>query len=239
MDIFKIILNLILPSRCAFCRRIINDGDVCQECWQKIYWISRQSSCDICGAPMRYKLHHLCDHCRIERPIFDKSISVYVYDDFAKLPILRLKHNDEISMAKTFAKWIYRIAKDEILSSDIIIPVPIHVKKLRKRMYNQSYLIAKELSKLSKISSNPLILQKPINTMAQEGLSQEMRLKNVIGSFAIEAKYAQAISGKNVILIDDVITTGSTAQECTKVLKQHGAKRVILLTVAKTLLKYN
>lgn len=211
-------------------------GDVCHECWRKIYWISRHSSCEICGAPMQYKLHKICDQCMLDPPIYDKAISVYKYDDFSKRPILSLKNHDATYLSKVFAKWIYRLAKDEICSSDIIIPVPIHVKKLQKRMYNQSYLIARDLQKLSKVPVNAFVLEKSKNTLPQEGLTREMRLKNVVESFSINDKIKQIVNGNSVILVDDVITTGATANECSRILKENGAKSVILLTIAKTLL---
>jgi ComF family protein len=147
--------------------------------------------------------------------------------------LLKFKHGDATYMARQLAAWIYRAAETEIKKSDIIIPVPIHFLKRIKRKYNQSELLAMELSKLSGVLYEPRILRKIKSTVQQEGLSRKKRLKNVKGSFGVQAAYSHLLEGKKVILADDVMTTGATANECSKVLKKHGATEVTVLTVAR------
>jgi ComF family protein len=118
-------------------------------------------------------------------------------------------------------------------NADMILPVPIHFMKRIKRKYNQSELLAMELTKLSGIPYEPRILKKIKPTPQQEGLSRGIRLKNVRGSFGADEKYSDLLRGKKIILADDVLTTGATANECAKVLKKYGAAEVTVLTVAR------
>ena len=150
--------------------------------------------------------------------------------------ILHFKNYDCTYMANQFAKWLYRSAEKELTNTDIIIPVPITTLRRITRKYNQSELLAMSISELSHIKYEPRILIKSKSTKSQEGLTRLSRQKNLIGSFSVNSKFADLLKDKNVALVDDVITTGSTANECAKVLKKYGAKNVIVLTIAHTVL---
>lgn len=228
IDLQKI-LQIFCPARCIFCG---NYGEeICTQCWNKVYWFSNAHCCDICGAPMQYKLDCVCKNCTIKRPIFDKAISIFEYTEFSKFPILRLKNNDATYLVDIFARLITRSLKSIVTGNEIIIPIPLHRKKLMKRRYNQSALLAKKIAKLLNMKYRPLLLEKITNTLPQEGLNRDARLRNVVGSFNIHKR----IDNVSIILIDDVMTTGATADECSKILKQNGAKRVTVATIAKVL----
>ena len=122
-------------------------------------------------------------------------------------------------------------AGEEILSSaDMLIPVPMTLLKRLKRKYNQAELLAMEISKHAKILYQPELLYKSKNTSPQESLTKKQREKNLKNVFSIKEEYA--VQGKNIVLIDDVMTTGSTLNECAKILKIHGAKTVCAITIA-------
>jgi ComF family protein len=151
--------------------------------------------------------------------------------------IIRFKHGDSTRFCRQLATWTYRAGEEAIRNADLVVPVPIHFLKRLKRKYNQSELLAREIAKLAGVAYEPRILRKKKRTPQQEGLSRNARLKNVGGSFGVSEKYADLTRGRTIVLVDDVTTTGATANECAKVLKKNGAEKVILLTVARVDLK--
>jgi ComF family protein len=146
---------------------------------------------------------------------------------------LKFKHGDATHICRQLVVWLWRVSQDTINGYDIIVPVPIHFLKRLKRKYNQSELLAQKLGIISGIPYEPRILRKEKQTPQQEGLSRNARLKNIRGSFGINLQYVHLLRDKNVILVDDVLTTGATANECSLNLKKHGAKKVIVLTIAR------
>jgi ComF family protein len=224
--------DICFPITCCNCRKIVDSEGLCLECWKKIKWID-DPKCKICGAPFEINIDALCPRCIKKKPHFDKAISVFEYDDFSKSIVLKFKHGDATYIGRQLATWLWRVSKDIVDDSSIIIPVPIHFFKRLKRKYNQSELLAQRLGMLGGILYEPRILRKEKNTPQQEGLSKNTRMKNINGSFGVDPKFSYLLSGKNVILVDDVLTTGATANECSKILKRHGAKKVFVLTVAR------
>jgi ComF family protein len=172
--------------------------------------------------------------CR--KPSFDQAISVFEYNDFSRGMILRFKHQDATHLSDQFAGWMYRAAEQLMESMDLLIPVPIHFRRLLERKYNQSELLARDLQRLSGLIYEPRILIKSKPTPRQEGLTRKRREKNITGSFDVDKKYQPLLAGKNVLLVDDVFTTGSTVDECSSILKKHGASSVVVLTLAKVVL---
>jgi ComF family protein len=226
--------DLFFPLRCDLCGNFTDTNGLCPPCWSKITWIS-DPKCQICGTPFDTNINLICANCLQKRPHFDRAVSVFEYNEFSKGIIIKFKHCDAIRMANPAASWIYRAAETEINAADMIIPVPIHLFKRLKRKYNQSELLAREISKISGILYEPRILRKIKHTRQQEGLSANARKRNLVGSFGVDEAYVGLLQDKNIILADDVFTTGSTLNECAKILKKHGAKTVICVTMAKTL----
>ncbi|MBR1735050.1 MAG: ComF family protein [Alphaproteobacteria bacterium] len=232
IDFFK---NLLFSSKCACCNRLVDNQGLCADCWSKINWIS-EPKCRICGAPFVFEVDQICAACLANKPYFDKAVSVFVYNERSKSMILKFKHQDATYMYEYLANLMYKTAVNEISQSDVIVPVPVSFIKRLKRKYNQSELLACELRRLSNIAYEPRVLKKIKQTMPQEGLSGKARRKNVIGSFGIDKKFENSIADKNVLLIDDVFTTGATVNECAKVLKEHKAKTVKVITLARVIL---
>ncbi|MDR0631747.1 MAG: ComF family protein [Holosporaceae bacterium] len=224
--------NICFPITCYNCGKIVDSEGLCQECWKKIRWIG-DPKCKICGVPFEIDACALCPNCLRKKPHFDRAVSVFEYDSFSKIMILKFKHGDKTHICRQLSTWMYRVAQDAIKNADVIIPVPIHFLKRLKRKYNQSELLARELGKLSGIPYEPRILQKEKPTPQQEGLSRNMRLKNINGSFGVDSRYFSTLFKKTVVLVDDVLTTGATINECSKILKKHGAEKVIVLTIAR------
>lgn len=227
------ILDIIFPRRCVFCGDLIDSADVCTECWKKVFWIS-EPFCDICGKPLDYSSQVSCHSCLSSKFFFDKARAVFVYDDITKNAILNFKNREASYMAKTFASWLYRTGSEILDKTHIITSVPMYKTRLLRRMFNQSALLTNELSKLCRIDRNNMLLKKINSTHTQEGLTMEERKTNLTGVFAFNEQFKYLVEGKNITIVDDVLTTGSTISECAKVLKQNGAKAVYALTLAKT-----
>ena len=160
--------------------------------------------------------------------------SAFVYDDISKNMLLLLKFFDKTSCASTLAKFMVHAGSDIIKEKpDLIIPVPLHYMRLIKRKYNQSALLANEISKLTDIKCDLFSLKRCKNTVPQVKFAGRERIRNIRGAFVV--KKPENIKGKNIVLIDDVMTTGSTLKECAIALKKAGAKKIYALTAARTI----
>jgi ComF family protein len=173
----------------------------------------------------------ICGACTAAKPLYHKALSVFSYDQNSKSLLQGLKYQDKTHLAPYLAKLLYGISHDMLKDADILVPVPLNKIRLLSRLYNQSSLLCLYLRKLTNIAFEPNILIRSKNSVSQTGLSKKKRLKNVKGAFVANAKYH--IEGKNIILVDDVITTGATIEACTKELLKAGAAKVSVLSVAR------
>lgn len=145
--------------------------------------------------------------------------------------ILSFKHADATHAAPVFARWAARAGAELLGSADLLVPVPIHRRRLFSRRYNQSALLAIEIERVSGVRAAPAALIRERATPIQGGLSREGRRRNVAGAFRV--RDPGAIAGKRVVVIDDVLTTGATVGECARVLLAAGAENVDALTIAR------
>tara|TARA_Y100001960_G_scaffold331817_1_gene430089 strand:+ start:1354 stop:1977 length:624 start_codon:yes stop_codon:yes gene_type:complete len=191
---------------------------ICLECYKDIrpFNIKQQ--------PSLYKI--------IEDAYFDDFNARFIYDDKVAKTILDFKFNDKTQNAKSLAKLVEKSLKELKPSNNtLIIPVPVHTKRLLTRKYNQASLLAKYLSRLSKITYSNNALKRVKHTPHQTGQSAKLRKKQLNNAFFANTKL---IKDKDIILLDDVFTTGSTANLCAQELKEKGAKSVKVLTIAYT-----
>lgn len=236
MQFFAKFINFILPNRCLLCGKVIHTKDsICADCFEKITFITKPY-CQHCGrplvAPIEQSKDLLCVDCLTHKDPFHLCRAAIKYDEFSKKLLLDFKFSDHVENRKIFAKWLYLAGKDIFaVGADIIIPVPLHYTRLFVRKYNQSAILAKEISALTGIKAEYRILRKIRHTRPQAKCNGEERKRNVKNAFGI--KYPEKIKGKRVILIDDIYTTGSTMKECAKTLLKAGAQSVDVLTVAK------
>lgn len=239
MKIYRTILNFILPPRCALCGKIMDaDKGICDTCIQELEFL-RAPICHRCGHPLGDNVNSvehnlLCGQCmQHKHRAFRLSRSAFIYDDISKKLILDFKFHDHTDLAPLLAKMMY-VAGEDIFQKgiDVIIPVPLHYLRLIWRKYNQSALLAQELEKLTGIRADNFILRKTRHTKPQVECTGLARLQNVKDAF--ELQNPSLIKGKRILLIDDVLTTGSTLKECTSVLKHAGVKSVDWLTIART-----
>ena len=237
LAVFQNIINLILPPRCLKCGVVLLDSDgLCADCFNEINFIS-QPYCKKCGMPFgqgEINKEKLCGQCiREKKPVFKMSRSAFIYDEKSKDLILGFKFFDKTENSIVFARWMKNSGKDIFDSGvDVIIPIPLHYKRLIKRRYNQSGLLAKELSKITNCPVDYDCVTRHKSTRPQVEFLGEARVRNVKNAFV--AKYPDRIKGKRILLVDDVMTTGSTLKECALVLKKAGAHSICSLTVART-----
>ncbi len=232
--ILKKTLEIIFPSHCISCSAIVSsDALFCDKCFVNLQFIC-EPKCQICSYPFEVEFTHLppfCGKCLVKKPHYDKALSIFRYNDTIAKPLSALKYNDQTFLAKKFARILQTKFKEEIANCDIICAVPLHKKRLQKRKFNQAILIAKNLDKKKLVNS---LLWRLSDTIPQVKLKQKQREKNLKKAFLVNKKYRNFVRGKKILLIDDVMTTGTTIDNCAKTLKKFGAMEVVVLTVAKT-----
>jgi ComF family protein len=166
-------------------------------------------------------------------PVFDQSRSAVTYNEASRKLVLAFKYGDRLHTVHTFVPWMIRAGRGLIDQADFIIPVPLHYRRLRERRFNQSALLAQEIAKATGQNYVPDALLRTRHTKPQQGLKAKERDKNVHGAFAVNDGHLKNVSGKNILLIDDVYTTGATLNECARILKAAKAASVNVLTIAR------
>jgi ComF family protein len=226
-------LDLVLPPLCLVCRQPVSDaGGLCASCWSAIRFIG-PPHCEQCGLPFAFEQGPLCGECLQRPPAFSRARAVMLYDDPGKTLILRFKHADRIHAAPALARWLARAGGDLLPHSDVLVPVPLHWRRLFQRRYNQSALLAKALSRQTGLPWLPDTLRRVRATASQGGLGARQRRLNVRGAFAVPAALRARIAGKRALLIDDVLTTGATLDAAARALRRAGAADVFALALAR------
>ncbi|MGE4065119.1 MAG: ComF family protein [Rhodospirillaceae bacterium] len=229
----RMLLNSVLPPQCLACAAIVETpGHLCASCFSRFTFIT-PPHCGICGIPLTQTVTDdlICGACVTERPVYGRARAAFVYDQHSRPLVLKLKHGDRTDMAVHLAKWLQRAGGEVIDGADVIVPVPLHRWRLLIRAYNQAALIAHALGRLTgkAVAADALIRSKA--TPSQGGLSRKERRRNVARAFA--AGRPGLIEGKRILLIDDVLTSGATANACALTLIQAGAAAVDVLALAR------
>lgn len=229
--------DFVFPPLCLGCGEAIDaHGHLCSACWVGLSFIDG-SLCARCGVPFALDLgaDMLCAPCLATPPAFVRARAVFRYDDGSRRLILRFKYADRLEAAPAFAQWMARVARPLLAAeADLIVPVPLHRRRLFKRRYNQAALLANSLAELLERPACPDLLERTRATPSQGGLSRRERVKNVRGAFAVRARRRSLVEDRNVLLVDDVLTTGATADACARVLLAAGARSVAVLALART-----
>lgn len=228
------LLNIFFPLKCIICRSLDTENYVCYSCWSKVNFITRPY-CKICSFPFLYEELHdaICGQCIKRDPVYDRLISVMKYDEYSKKIIHRFKYQDKLEITQYLSDLMLGAAKEIIGEIDYIIPVPMHRYKLLKRGFNQAALLARVIARKAKKKYLPDLLIKVKNSKPQIGLNKNEREKNVKNAFKINESYNDLLENKSILLIDDVITTGATIEECCHVLRQIRRSKIYILSLAR------
>ena len=229
------LIDLALPPQCLACHApVAETGTLCPACWLRLKLIERPF-CERLGIPFAYDLGQgaLSAEAIADPPPFDRARAVAVYDDVARSLVHGLKYRDRLELARWMAAWMARAGSGLIAAADVIVPVPLHRRRLWWRRYNQSALLVHALSVAAgKPLANDALVR--IRATAQQvGLSAEERDRNVRGAFRVTAEGRGAIAGRRVLRVDDVYTTGATVKAGTRALLRAGAVGVDVLVFAR------
>lgn len=225
------ILKLLWPEVCPFCGRVYQKG-VCPACEIKVKKLMiRQPYCMKCGKPLRREEQEYCYDCENTKHYFDRGRALWVHKIPVSHSIYQFKYHNQREFGKYYADEMFRKFEYVIREwkPDLIIPIPLHNRRRRKRGYNQTMLIAVRLGKLMHIPVSEKILKRVRYTNPQKKLDHTTRKKNLSNAFSVENMTSDV---KNVLLIDDIYTTGNTINEAARRLKAAGVEKVYFLTVS-------
>jgi len=231
--------EVIFPTQCLGCAEILHPftGQMfCSVCNDKINFING-SMCSICGTTFSDSPaeNHLCGDCLEKRPYFSFARAVFSYEDIILNAIHHFKYNRNISIGEILASFMADFSFPDIDFTDysLMMPVPLHIKRLRERGFNQSLILARAIGEKQQIPVTFSLLKRHKFTLTQTSSNKKERKQNIKGAFEVSNK--KEIAGKNIILVDDVYTTGATANECAKTLIKAGVQKVSVLTLARVL----
>ncbi len=240
MHLFKHVLDFILPTFCAYCGDRLGDSSVpyfCSSCWND-FTLIQEPVCSCCGKPfespeaLTHSPDHECGACRREHPFFDQSLSVGYFEGSLREAIHQFKYRPCRSLGKPLGQWMRRNIR-LVSDIDLLMPVPLHARRLKKRGFNQALMLAFQISKECKIPLSYDNLVRTKHTKPQVELSSDERIKNVAGAF--DLRKPVLLQDTRILLVDDVLTTGATMNECARVLKNAGAGQVTALTLARAI----
>lgn len=228
-------VDTVLPPRCIITGEIVDrQGMIAPQAWAQLNFIA-DPKCERCGIPFDFESFEgmTCTACLDRPPSFENARAALKYDDASKDMILGFKHADQTHAVLAFAPWMEKAGANMLKQADYLVPVPLHRWRLFSRRYNQSALIAQALTKHMGVATMVDGLMRIRATEVQGHKKAVERHKNVKKAFAVNPKRSSDIKGKNIVLIDDVYTTGATVKECAKTLIKGGAARVDVLTLAR------
>jgi ComF family protein len=202
------------------------------EAWSKIRFIA-EPLCDGCGIPFEFETGERCAACLAQPRAFARARAACLYDDASRDLILKFKHADRTDLARLFSRWIARSAADLLAEADAVAPVPMHPARLLARRYNQAAEMARPLARAHRLAYLPDALIRARDTDSQAGKSGSGRRRNVAGAFSVPPSRRAKVEGRRILLIDDVLTTGATAEACAKALLKAGAASVDIAVVAR------
>jgi ComF family protein len=227
--------DLALPPQCLSCDTpVAGHGALCARCWSKLRLIEKPC-CARLGIPFAYDIGAggLSAEAIADPPPFDRCRAVAAFDDVARSLVHGLKYRDRLDLAAWMASWMARTGAELVAEADAIIAVPLHMRRLWWRRYNQSVLLARTIARAS---GKPLLtgtLRRVRATEQQVGLTADQRDRNVRGAFQVPASEKISVAGRRVLLVDDVYTTGATVKASTRALLRAGAKAVDVLVFAR------
>jgi ComF family protein len=232
---FRLMLDVGLPPLCASCREPVGYGaGLCASCWSKLSPIERPF-CEKLGIPFTYdpgpgiySMQAIADP-----PAYARARAAVRYDDIARDMVHALKYGDRLDLAPVMAKWMSRVGADLLEEAEVLIPVPLHWRRMWARRFNQSATLARLIAEPQGIAVSYTALKRVKATPQQVGLSRSERAANVQGAFRVDPAGRAEIARRHVVLVDDVLTSGATVDTCARALLRAGARQVDVLVFAR------
>ena len=224
------LLDFALPPRCGGCGVIVGEvHSFCTDCWKQIEFLG-SGGCSVCGLPLSATDSEQCAACLAKPPRIARTRAAVAYGDLSRRLVLRLKYGRKVALADSMAQYMAPLL-DPGVDGRALMPVPLHRWRLWNRGFNQSLLIAAALSRRTGIPLERGGLRRVRRTPPLKGMSFLQRRRTVAGAFKVQSK--ALVEGRTIILVDDVLTTGSTAEACARALTRAGAARVELVSWAR------
>lgn len=231
----RAVLDLILPPRQFDSHGPAQSQGLSARAWEKIRFLD-DPVCDGCGTPFPYasEMAGRCAACQARPRAFDRARAACLYDEASRDLILQLKHADRTELAGLLSLWLARTAGPLLAETQAVTPVPLSRIKLFRRRYNQAAEMARPLARRAGAAYRPDLLVR-LKDDTQAGKSASGRRRGVQGAFAVPASRRRLVEGKRILLVDDVMTTGATAEACARALKKAGASAVDVVVVARVM----
>jgi ComF family protein len=227
--------DLVLPPTCLSCRKPVGAaGGLCPACWTGMGFIERPY-CERLGTPFVSDDGDalLSPAAIADPPAYDRARAAARFGDVARDLVHLLKYGDRLDLAGPLGGWMARAGRELLADADQLVPVPLHWSRLWQRRFNQSAMLARVISAQANVPVADDLLVRTRATQPQVGLARKERARNVQGAFAVERSARIRVKGRNVVVIDDVLTSGATADACARVLRRAGAARVDVLVLAR------
>ena len=229
-------LQLLYPPQCISCAAPVqSDFGLCADCWRDTPFVSGMI-CDQCGVPLPGsdpKERALCDDCMtIARP-WDRGRAALLYQGNGRNLVLALKHGDRMDLARPSAAWMARAAASILTPGMLVVPVPLHWMRLFRRRYNQAALLSRAIAASAKLEHCPDAILRKRSTGNQDGKTRDARFANLVGAFSVPKAREPRIRDRDILLVDDVMTSGATFSAATEALFSAGARSVSVLALAR------
>ena len=234
-EAWRLALGVLYPPTCIACQAATGEPHaLCAACWSSIRLIERPF-CERLGLPFAVDLGQplLSPAAIADPPVFGRARAVAEYDGTASLLVHRLKYNDRLELARAMGSMMARAGAELLADADVIVPVPLHRWRLWWRRFNQAMALARVVSCESCVPCDPFLLARVKRTRRQVGLTKAQRQDNLQGAFRVPTEAKAKLKGKRVLLVDDVLTTGSTANAASRALLRGGVASVDILAFAR------
>lgn len=232
-------IHFLYPPQCLSCGvETSADFALCGKCWREAPFITGLI-CDACGLPLPGEYSNAsediahCDACIMAPRPWAKGRAAFLYEGMARRLVLALKHGDRQELVRPMARWMVQSGRQLCQSDTLIAPVPLHSRRLFSRRFNQSALLANQISQALGLDFCPDLLTRNRATMLQEGMTLKQRFENQKAAFQVTKKWHAQIQSRSVLLIDDVMTSGATLSGCAEVCLAAGAEEVNVLVLAR------
>jgi ComF family protein len=229
------VIGLVYPPSCIACQAATGEAHaLCAACWSRLRFIERPY-CERLGTPFPVDWGQplLSPAALADPPVFQRARAVALYDDTARALVHRLKYGDRLDLAPALGGMMARAGAELLAEADVIVPVPLHRWRLWKRRFNQAMALARVVSRASAVPCDPFLLARVKRTISQVGLTKAQRQENLQGAFRVPAEAKARLKDRRVLLVDDVLTTGSTANAAARALLRGGAASVDVLSFAR------